>query len=291
MQRALLVSLLCIGLSGCGAKFVYNHLDWFSQMYVDDYVELNPEQQIYYDQAFDALWQWHRERELPHYLSHLQQLQSLDLSQVTQDQVALHSQTFRAHWQRLIEEMEPHLFAMGEQLSHQQFRAMLAVAEKENIEQLESYQKLSPEQRLSKRQKRIEKFVKRWLGSISPAQKQIIGELTLALHDTTEEWIAHRRKVSQTLSYLYWRKDNPEQLREGFHRVITQAEYLFPQNYQDKLDANQQRWQLALVAILRSTTPKQQDYFTGRLRYWQKTLEALTPKRQQTAMTEEKSAL
>ena len=49
-------------------RLAYNYLDWVISWYLDDYIQLNKEQDDYYDRQLDELLQWHRSDQLPRYV-------------------------------------------------------------------------------------------------------------------------------------------------------------------------------------------------------------------------------
>ena len=71
IKPTLLCLLLAVLVSGCGFRFVYNHLDWWTNWYLDDYVTLNKQQKQVFDEQFEQLHLWHRKTQLPAYAQQL----------------------------------------------------------------------------------------------------------------------------------------------------------------------------------------------------------------------------
>ena len=66
-RQLLLASLLL--LAACSSTtFFYNRLDFILPWYVDDFAELNGEQEKYLDELLAPFLHWHRAQELPRYL-------------------------------------------------------------------------------------------------------------------------------------------------------------------------------------------------------------------------------
>jgi hypothetical protein len=62
--------MLCMAtvLVGCSAnRFIYNRADTFVRWVIDDYVDLNRDQQVAFDTQLQQLLDWHRRDELPQY--------------------------------------------------------------------------------------------------------------------------------------------------------------------------------------------------------------------------------
>ena len=61
--------MLCL-ISGCSAtQFIYNRVDIVIRWYLDDYVSLSRDQQAQFDERLDDLLSWHRQEELPSYVT------------------------------------------------------------------------------------------------------------------------------------------------------------------------------------------------------------------------------
>ena len=61
--------ILCL-VSGCSAtQFIYNRVDIVIRWYLDDYVSLSRNQQAQFDERLDDLLSWHRQEELPSYVT------------------------------------------------------------------------------------------------------------------------------------------------------------------------------------------------------------------------------
>jgi len=61
--------MLCL-VSGCSAtQFIYNRVDIVIRWYLDDYVSLSRDQQAQFDERLDDLLSWHRQEELPSYVT------------------------------------------------------------------------------------------------------------------------------------------------------------------------------------------------------------------------------
>ena len=68
IKKIIISIVLSLSLTACfGVKFTYNNIDWFLPWYLDDYLELNDQQEISFDHHLEVLWSWHRINELPQY--------------------------------------------------------------------------------------------------------------------------------------------------------------------------------------------------------------------------------
>mgnify|MGYP000627303891 FL=1 len=67
MHKKIALALALILLVGCSNQMAYNHFDWLVSWYVDDYVELNNQQEEKLQAGLNSLLVWHRQDELPVY--------------------------------------------------------------------------------------------------------------------------------------------------------------------------------------------------------------------------------
>ncbi|MEF1173457.1 DUF6279 family lipoprotein, partial [Vibrio sinaloensis] len=110
MMRAGLVTLMCcLLLVGCGTKFVYNNMDWLLIEYLEDYVDLNSDQESLIEQRVALLSEWHRSEEIPNYVEHLDELMTLDLKNLTAAQLNAQEEKLRAHTERIVKRVAPDL--------------------------------------------------------------------------------------------------------------------------------------------------------------------------------------
>lgn len=70
-MKNLLAIFVFLLLSGCSSQFAYNNLDWLAYWYIDDYIDFTAEQEVIVDQKLITWLDWHKQQELPRYLSDL----------------------------------------------------------------------------------------------------------------------------------------------------------------------------------------------------------------------------
>lgn len=69
--------VLALGLTGCSFKFTYNQLDWLIPWYLEDYVELEQSQFVWFEGQLEHYLDWHRSKALPDYAQFLEQVSQL----------------------------------------------------------------------------------------------------------------------------------------------------------------------------------------------------------------------
>lgn len=197
MSRLLVVLFTALVLTGCGAKFAYNNLSLITPWYVDDYIDLNEQQQVIFDRHLEELHRWHRQTELPEYRQlftdlhqHLQQPQ-LD-SQLLRTKIA----KLRAHWDALIQQASPAVIELSETLTESQREEFFAALEERNQKRLKRAD--TPDEHKQESVERIEK----WMGPLSKQQRSWVQSFAAENPDLTDETVAAHRAFQAQLSTL-----------------------------------------------------------------------------------------
>ena len=74
--RATLLCAVVLAASGCSIKLMYNNADRLARWAANDYIQMDDQQQAYFDAEVRAVHYWHRTRELPLYADYLDSLSS-----------------------------------------------------------------------------------------------------------------------------------------------------------------------------------------------------------------------
>lgn len=107
MKPWLLLLLVCLSLSGCGTKFVYNNADWIAIRFVEEFVELNDNQQEMISFAIEDASVWHRREEIPAYIAELNQILLISPSTFTEAQFISHEARWRQFSSQLLDRFYP----------------------------------------------------------------------------------------------------------------------------------------------------------------------------------------
>ena len=170
-----IIILLCVFLlSGCSTKFVYNNASWLVYWYLDDYVELNNQQEEQFDEMLNQWMDWHRSTELPKYQAHIEEIISdIKTKQIDEERIAYHREKGRDHWQRGRAYAAPDIVTLSKTLNDKQVAYLFIQLEKQNIEDEEENTEdrgLTTTQQTKKWVKRNQKGAKKWIGKLNNKQ-------------------------------------------------------------------------------------------------------------------------
>ncbi len=197
MQRWFGVLLAALLLSGCGAKFAYNNLNLITPWYVDDYIDLNEQQQVIFDRHLDELHRWHRQTELPEYRQLFTDLhQHLQQPQLDPQLLRTKITQLRGHWDALIQQASPAVIELSATLTDTQREEFFAALEERNQKRLKRAD--TPEEHKRESIERIEK----WMGPLSKQQRTWVESFAAENPDLTGETVAAHRAFQAQLSNL-----------------------------------------------------------------------------------------
>ena len=215
-------------LSACsGTTFVYNRLDFVLPWYVDDYAQLNSQQETYLDELLSPFLVWHRQQELPAYVEIIGGLEGrLDQPLTPADAGNIFSE-FEAAWLRLEEEALDWLLDLGAQLSDKQIEGFLEVLWEQQEEYDEEYLERTDEEFY---EDSLENFVdnsKEYLGTLSQKEREQLREFSDQLLRSDQVWLKERAEWLTQLAVLLERSPGWQQhVRDA---VVARRENISPE--------------------------------------------------------------
>lgn len=268
MKKIIIIGLVLL-LSGCSTKFVYKNLDWLVYWYVDDFVELNDEQEKLVDIKLASWLDWHKNIEIPKYIAHLNELSGdIRMQQMSLDKMDYHQQKAAEHWVRLKAKIIPDLVEMAPLLSQKQVDSMFKEIDEMNKDEAKEREELlekSPEQRKKRSIKRNNKNLERWLGDINNEQENLIENMYGEYHSNGELWLEYRVRYQTELRSLF---NNPDRGDE-FKAKLTQL-LMHPEEYRSELLnqrnlENGNKYKVFLLAVDALATDDQRKHLLGEI--------------------------
>ncbi|WP_448549340.1 DUF6279 family lipoprotein [Thalassotalea fusca] len=185
--------LICVVLlSGCSFTFVYNHIDWWVNWYVDDYVDLNKSQQRAFDQVIESNLRWHRQTQLPKYSADLAAFRENVEQGISLEQLTRHNQQLREHWRVLLAHLAPQLEPIAFSLTSKQRKQLVDAIAKQNQEFREDREELTKDEWYNERYDDYYDGFKEWFGPLTKTQKQSLRDKVTGLTSTFSYWIDFR---------------------------------------------------------------------------------------------------
>lgn len=156
LPALLLTLLLALGLSGCSAiKITYNNAPELSYWWLDSYLDFGEAQSLKVRSDLSALQAWHRQGELPAYVSTLEKLQRMAPSNVTPEQVCDLSAELRTRFQAVLDHAEPTIVALATTLKAEQLDHLARQFDKRNQKWRDEWLVGSPTEPSARRLKQL----------------------------------------------------------------------------------------------------------------------------------------
>lgn len=260
-MRVVTVLFLFLSLTACSSKLAYNNLDWWVYWYLDDYIELNDEQEEKFDDYLSNWLRWHKQSELERYREQLTTLkQQVKDDQLNYETVYAHMNDIRGHWERVRSEISPELAELSTDLTEQQIVSLFATLEKDNKEEEEErdeFLQQSQEERLEKRMESMIENVEERIGELTNEQTQIIATYNTQFVSTSKEWLEYRRNIQNAARRLFVTKStNPNFVKDLTYLMQNPDDYR-SESYQ-RASAHNMKVVATLVAEIATTLTAEQ---------------------------------
>ncbi|KIP78329.1 hypothetical protein SN11_08015 [Vibrio harveyi] len=262
-------------LSGCAKKFLYSNIDWVVIEYLDDYVSLDGEQESLLEERILLLADWHKEEELPLYIDHLKQLESLNKDNVTLESLQANRDQMRDHYQRLVSKAAPDLFSLSMQLDTKQESEFVDSVKERYKERDEKYAGKTEQELREIVLENTEEWMEEWLGKLSNQQKVRAKQLSKEVIINSPLWRDYRSSIIQELEYLFENKTNTVVYQQVFMKLLFEPESYYSDQLRDNIDRNIELTDQFTLDISQSMSDKQWRHFHGKIREWRELAEEL----------------
>ncbi|WP_114971707.1 DUF6279 family lipoprotein [Rhodoferax ferrireducens] len=259
---SLLGLFLALLLSGCSAvKLGYNNAPELGYWWLDSYLDFNDRQSVQVRADLAALQAWHRQTELPLYVSTLQQLQRMAPSDVTPAQVCEVSAGFRSRFQALLDQAEPALSTLASTLHAEQLDHLARQFDKRNQKWRAEWIDASPTERSAQRVKRRADRAEMFYGPLEEPQRAVVRDSTAVsafdarLND--REAVRRQQDTLQTLRQIQTNTLTGAQIRTAVHALLARATDSPDAAYQTYMEKTGQENCLTMAKLHNSTTPAQ----------------------------------
>lgn len=255
-------------MAGCSTAFVYNRLDTFAGWYLESLVSLNDGQRTEMRSWLERTLAWHRKSELTRYAAFLSDVSTT----IEQPGTAESYEVIRVRFQGLIDDLitktAPEASQLLTRLSPAQVDELLdnleekAQESKEDDAQSVADNKWKPGQTKS-----IARQVKRWTGSVSTEQKNIIAEHVNELEPTYADWADSQQAWRDALRDAL-RSQEAAESDEASPRVLQLLEDPDKQwtaDYSTKVARNRARYQQMVLALDATLSTEQRKHLSAEL--------------------------
>lgn len=262
-----LIILILLGMvAGCSStRLAYNYLDWIIPWYIDDYIQLEKDQEVWFEQHMEAFLNWHRHDQLPLYIQFVEQLQQDMASPITVDLLKQHAQTVQDFGRNITKQAESdivQLFLWLNQKQKQEFFENLSQKQQELKEKNLSQSKARHNRR---RIKQTEKYLKRFIGKLTAAQKTEVETWAESLIATRHFWLKNRHIWQHQMQQVLNSSKSDSHKAEQLKQLLFKPESLWPLEYRNAIEHNQSLTLSLLVSIHSRLNANQKRHLQKRL--------------------------
>ena len=264
-----LLLLLCLSLliSACSrAGLAYRNLDWLVPWRLNDYLNLDSQQQAWLKPRLQTHLQWHCSAELPRYIEWLQTTESI-LAQPQPDSAQLLEQfaQFDAALKRIGVEITPTAIELLQGLSEQQVRELYAAMDEDNLEDRQDFLDPPLATQISERQTRMQERLRPWLGRLNTAQTEHIATWANSLGEQNRLWLENRQLWQAELRKVVAERDSAD-FAERVTRLLQQRESFYSDEYRASYGRSRQALATLFSQLLSNSDEAQRERLSHRLR-------------------------
>ena len=252
LKKAALILVLFLG--GCSSiTFIYNQFDNLFPWYLESYVDLDRDQKQYLDELLTPFFQWHRVEEMPKYAQIIGSLERAIDNEIDIESIALITDNVEESWFRLEDQMIVWIIPLARELSDEQIAKFIQVLRTKTTKSEKKLLLRNDQVYQSDSYKSIRKNLRRFMGSLTKDQLDLVKITSKEMKRTDGERIQSRKVFIEKLNLILQKEQGWEERLEK----ITHSDELVAENYQSTYDFNTVLIQQLLVAILNSRNDKQ----------------------------------
>lgn len=268
MRAGLVTLMCCLLLVGCGTKFVYNNMDWLLIEYLEDYVDLNSDQESLIEQRVALLSEWHRSEEIPNYVEHLDELMTLDLKNLTAAQLNAQEEKLRAHTDRIVKRVAPDFAQLIHKLSDEQVDELMDNIRVRHSKYKAKYSQLNEEEVRQVYAERIAESMENWLGRLTKDQERLVEQWSNDLQITTSDWSDHQTNLRIRISQLLNQRSDLNATEREMNTLLVDSESLYSPMLRSKIEHNRDVATRYIVEIATQASDKQIEHYRKELSDW-----------------------
>nr|WP_217906068.1 DUF6279 family lipoprotein [Vibrio natriegens] len=262
-------------LAGCTKKFFYNNLDWFVLEYLDDYVTLNQEQENLLEERLLFLAEWHKQEELPRYVNHLKEMETMTEEDITLNYLQQSRERFRDHYNRIVSKVAPELFSLSLLLTPQQQREFLLTVQKDYKKRNAKYADKTEKEVRKIVFENTEEWVTEWIGELNDGQQRNVTQFSNQVILNSPLWRNYRASIYQELEYMFDNKSNSVIYQKVFMQLMFEPESFYSDQLSQNMDHNLALVDQLTLSLSKSMTEKQWNHFRGEVAQWRELAQEL----------------
>ncbi len=272
----LVLIVITLVVAGCSRmNLAYRNLHLLIPWSLNDYLDLNRDQQQTFRSQLRQHLGWHCQTQLPDYLDKVAHLQQ-QIRQGDIDEAALrmHYRDVQQAIRAIAIEITPSTTRLLRDLDDGQVRQLHTAFEDDRREREEKYLKPSLAKQISERAERMRERADHWLGSTSAPQRQRILEWAHALGPQNQFWLDNRARWQRELISALEKRHEPG-FEEQIATLLQDRESLWTADYKAAFARAEQAGIDLAADLFAISDEKQRRHLGGQLEGLRKDLGSL----------------
>ena len=267
MKTLLLLLSLSLLLTACSRfGLAYRNLDWLVPWRLNDYLNLDSQQQAWLKPRLQRHLQWHCSVELPRYVAWLQATKTiLDQPQPDSEQLVEQLLQLDVELKRISREITPTAIELLRGLNDEQVNELYAALDEDNLEDRQDFLEPPVSVQISERRERMQERMRPWLGRLNSAQLKHIAEWANGLGDQNRLWLDNRLLWQTELRDAVAERDQAD-FAERLTRLLQQREAFYSEDYRARYGPSRQALATLFSQLLSSADETQRERLAHRFR-------------------------
>ncbi|MFL9815205.1 hypothetical protein D7241_18325 [Stutzerimonas sp. VN223-3] len=240
-KALLLLMVVTAVLAGCSRiNLAYRNLNLLIPWSLNDYLDMNRDQQNRFRERLREHLSWHCRTQLPSYLDAIERMQlQVRLGQLDEAALRAHAQDAKQAIQAIAIEITPTTAQLLSDLDDKQVRELNESLDDDRREREEKYLEPPLAQQIRERSERMQERVEHWMGSTSAAQRQRIFEWSHTLGEQNRLWLGNRVHWQQALSDALTKRHEAG-FEERIARLLQDRESFWTDEYRAAFTSTEQ---------------------------------------------------
>lgn len=266
IKTTALIGLIILA-SGCTVKMAYGLLDWLILWKVEQFVDLEGNQEDKAKAALDDFHVWHRKTQLPQYIEYLTDFKKRINSSTAFTSNKVHDETDKLQilLDQSLNQLKPQIKTTIASLNDEQCAELLKNIAKENEKYEKKYVNISERKQLKKRIDELEDNLKPWLGHFTDEQNQWISDWARQLKPYEALTARQQRQWHAQLEKMLEERTNSPALTRQLDELMFYRTDNWEQDIQESYDFNQTLTYELIARIFNNLSQKQREKFNKKL--------------------------
>lgn len=284
-KRTVLISTcltLCLLITGCTVRFLYNQMDLLVPWYIKSYIQLNDGQSRFLKKRVNYHLQWHRNTQLPEYIALLDAATEttrltgqaatdpkteapLDYDATYQELSKLRQEIKRLS-RDLSNRVAPDLAELFLTATHEQLQDMYERFEKDNKRYKKHYITVDEASLRSRRMDEMQAQIERWIGGMTREQKRLLKTWSKSFIPVSQPMLTYRIRWQERFKDLMaWHREGKENVKADLVTLFANPDQGWNAKHEGMLKHNTEEASRLFANVMQTLTKRQRHRMIKKL--------------------------